>query len=253
MNKNILLIVSLIVIISLANSVYAQNETNFTENSTDTIIVCGNNNCEFNETYSCPSDCDNCTSDLDCNEGDLCTIDKCGGTPKICTYAPKDCEDNNPATIDGCNMGECQHTPTTACKSGDNYCPTGCNAQIDTDCPQLEKDNCNSNKDCEDNNPCSTDLCEGNPKGCNHVPKNGCSFGNQCVDYGSRETMGDIPQYCNKFGKWDNQKLINSLCDENYECVTNTCSQGKCIEPAKEPTIFEKIFDWILRILGFVK
>lgn len=240
----------LIILICGAILVMAQNETSSSD--TNSSIVCGNNLCEINETTTCPSDCDNCSSNLQCDDGNLCNINKCEGSPKVCTHTPKNCDDNNPATIDECAQGECKHSQTTVCKNGDNYCPTGCNEGTDTDCPKMDRCS-NSKADCEDGNPCTTDLCEGNPKTCGHTREAGCSFGNQCLSYGARETMSGVPQYCNKLGSWDNQKALNSLCDENYECTTNTCSQGKCMEPAKEPGIIEKIITWILTALGFVK
>jgi len=227
----------------------AQNEVNNTDNNIS--IVCGNKMCELNESLSCPEDCDNCSSDLQCDDGNLCNINKCEGTPKTCTHNLKNCDDNNPATDDKCVNGECKNIQTTVCKSGDNFCPIGCNEGNDGDCPKMDR--CNSKSDCDDNTPCTTDLCEGNPKTCSHTKENGCSLGNQCLSYGDRETIGGIEQYCNKMGSWENQKSINSICDESYECMSNSCSQSKCMQPAKEPSIIEKIITWICQLFGIFK
>jgi len=155
MNKIIILVVSLIFFVSFTNFVFAQNETNES-------VLCGDMICDFNETLFCPSDCDNCTLDLECDDEDLCTIDKCEGTPKNCVNTLKDCNDGNPATSDECVEGKCKNTFTTECKSGDNYCPIGCSSSIDSDCEK--EDLCKSNRDCNDNDPCTNDLCEGSQK-----------------------------------------------------------------------------------------
>ena len=147
-------------------------------------------------------------------------------------------------------MGECENILTTICKSGDNHCPEGCNFEMDSDC--LKENSCNYVHECDDKNPCTDNSCEGIPKICVYKPKNGCIFGNQCVNYGKREEIGGVGQYCDKFGKWLNQKTEDSLCDENYECITNSCSQGKCIAPAEEPEWWEKIIGWITNLIGLI-
>ena len=238
-----LFFITFVMVFSFATLIYAQNETNVT-------IECGNGICDFNETVSCPSDCDTCGLDEDCEDNSLCTFDTCEGTPKSCNNQQRLCDDGNPATIDECFEGECKYSFTTQCKGGDNYCPLGCSG-IDSDCDK--EDYCNSKQECDDGNSCTDDLCEGNPKSCVHQQKNGCISGDQCRSYGSREQINGISQYCNTDSNWKNQKEKSSLCDENYECLTNACSQRKCMEPAKEPSIFEKIIGWLMSLFGLIK
>lgn len=249
MNKKIILGMYFILITTFITFVYAQDEnvTNGTDESIEIneSINCGNGNCDFNETFSCPEDCNKCTSDLGCDDNNSCTTDTCEGTPKECTNTPITCNDNNQATTDKCVNGECEYTPTTSCKGGDNTCPAGCTLEKDSDC-----DKCNSASNCDDGNPCTNDLCEGSPTSCNHISKNGCNLGNQCVDYGTREEISSIKQYCSKSNRWENQKIKDILCNENYECLTNTCSQGKCMEPAKEPSFIEKFFNILATLAG---
>jgi hypothetical protein len=72
-----------------------------------------------------------CESDDDCDDEDPCTIDSCSGTPKLCS-----------------------HTDITACTTGDQCCPPGCNSTQDQDCAS-----CSGDDDCYDFDECTTDSC----------------------------------------------------------------------------------------------
>lgn len=217
----------------------SQNETNLEFN-----ITCGDMICDFNETVSCPQDCDKCLSDDDCEDGDKCTYDICKGTPKECFHEEMKCEDNNPYTKDFCFEGECRYEQLTICESGDGLCPPGCSYNEDSDCSG--EDLCANSAECEDNNPCTIDVCEGNPKRCFNRQENGCEYDGQCMKVGKRLDNS----YCGLKNKWEKQKIKNSICYENYECLTNVCSGGECIEPAKEPTVFEKVLNILATVIG---
>ena len=58
---------------------------------------------------------------------------------------------------------------------------------IDNQCTLMDK--CLSNSECDDNNACTTDSCEGNPKDCIYVKKNGCDVVGKCVEYGTQHII----------------------------------------------------------------
>jgi len=74
---------------------------------------------------------------------------------------------------------------------------------------------------------------------CNPGKCSGCEFENKCIPYGFR-TKGIINNenynlYCDIDGKLGEQKTVDSQgnwanCQNNYECESNACSSGECIE-----------------------
>ncbi len=70
--------------------------------------------CPSGCNYDNDSDCertDECTTDANCNDNDLSTVDKCAGAPAVCT-----------------------HEKIIQCISGDGYCPVACDNSTDWDC-----------------------------------------------------------------------------------------------------------------------
>lgn len=57
-----------------------------------------------------------CTGDADCDDGNLCTADKC--LSGQCIDTPIDCDDDNQCTIDGCSNGVCTHQTDPDCGGG---------------------------------------------------------------------------------------------------------------------------------------
>ncbi len=191
---------------------------------------CGDNICESAETCSsCPKDCgcgfgevcmdsncskkDECSVDADCNDADFSTKDLCSGTPKICSYVQ-----------------------ITECITGDSYCPSECNYANDFDCPKI--DLCTNDVDCDDNNSCTEDSCSGNPKNCSNIRTElGCASGNVCLPLSARTENS----YCED-SKLKIQKGLGSSCNNDYECVSKTCSKNKCTE-----------FGFLESIISFLK
>jgi len=135
---------------------------------------------------------DECVTDAGCDEGDLCTIDKCSGIPKKCSTerirdcmggdgccpdgctftvdydckrgdcaVHRDCDDRDPSTNDFCSGDpkKCRHENITDCRNGDGYCPTGCSYSNDKDCPILSIDECETDADCDDLDESTVDSC----------------------------------------------------------------------------------------------
>ena len=63
----------------------------------------------------------------------------------------------------------------------------------------------------------------------------GCVLSTQCVPYGVRTLVADIPSYCDVDKELKQQKSRLSdgswaSCQNNHECESNICSSGECIE-----------------------
>ena len=75
--------------------------------------------------------------------------------------------------------------------------------------------------------------------------KGGCiTEKSKCVPYGTR--VGKT--YCSIYGGFDNQRAEGNSCDNNYECITNECSSGKCISTYG---VLQKIWMWLNRLFRF--
>jgi hypothetical protein len=218
---------------------------------------------------------DKCIKNSDCDDNDISTADLCSGKPKRCSnkkinrclsgddYCPlgckfeqdndcikedldkckfdSDCNDNNISTEDTCHGSpkQCSNIRIVECISGDGYCPINCKYDIDKDC-QIP-DECNSNADCEDKNPCTTDRCIGVPKKCyNDLSPNGCVLNNSCVPISTRTEK----KFCDIDNTFKDQKLKEVSCNNNYECASNICINSKCIEP----NFIQKILNWLKKL-----
>ncbi len=90
-------------------------------------------------------------------------------------------------------------------------------------------------KVCEDLNKCGeTYRAE---VACTPGICSGCQTGDngRCVPYGTRMLQGDNPMFCDVTGRFEAQKgKLNdgswAACQNNYECESNFCSGGECIE-----------------------
>ncbi|MFH1331794.1 MAG: hypothetical protein ABIH63_00735 [archaeon] len=182
--------------------------------------VCNTNLSETNE--SCCTDC-GCTTGTCISN--VCRIAECD--------EDKECDDNNKCTTDTCNVEKkCEHTQLTECKSDDGCCPEGCNNENDNDCEaQIEQPQgeCQNDQDCEDNNACTTDKCEGEPKACTHETTEGCDYKGKC--YKVTERAENV--YCTEEGM-KQQKENQQSCDNNYECLENACTKNLCGKESKK-------------------
>jgi len=201
-----------------------------------------------------PTDCDDntpCTVDgcgaltgcthvnvgLPCSDNDACTTsDICFQGDCVGKGAP-DCDDGSPCTADSCAsaQGGCVNAPVDGdCDDGDE-CSTSdvCDAGVCAPGPALE---------CDDNNVCTTDLC--NPfVGCVSTPNEGaCSDGNECTA-GDHCTLG-VCQFTGQTQCDDSNDCTTELCDPATGCVvtnntkpcddsnscttSDTCKDGAC-------------------------
>lgn len=65
-----------------------------------------------------------CMTDADCNDGNACTVDTCGGNG-VCVNDPVDCDDGDACTTDSCDArsGDCVHDPVD--------CPAGQTCRVE--------------------------------------------------------------------------------------------------------------------------
>ena len=137
---------------------------------------------------------DNCNGLDDegtCDDGNDCTIDTCAGTDG-CVYEPLsegECLDGDACTIaDHCEEGVCVGTPV----------------------------------ECDDDNPCTEDTCDG---------LGGCAFSNVVAlcDDGDPCTLGDLCQEGICSGS------ANLTCDDGNSCTDDSCGADGCIfEPNEQ-------------------
>jgi len=80
-----------------------QNQSGMSDNSGDLSL----------EVYECKAKSE-CAEDLDCNDGNKCTVDTC--TDGECNHPAVNCNDDNSCTIDSCSTETgCVHTPDPQC------------------------------------------------------------------------------------------------------------------------------------------
>ncbi len=109
---------------------------------------------------------------------------------------------------------------------------------------------CDSLKNCY---ACSAGY-EWNGWGCVDAENcDGCEYNGNCLDVGirtniSENSLGRV--YCAEGDSFERQKAVGEDCQNNYECETNSCSNGECVDLIEriEETgnnILQKIWCWI--------
>ena len=131
---------------------------------------CENNLCGVPVIYVNDARCTQCQTDVDCNDGSLCTIDSCVNF--VCVNTIKDCSGLN----DQCNLGVCN-----------------------TDSGLCETQPANNGLGCDDNNLCTTsDICVGGV--CTGATLN-CNDNNMCNGVETCDPLSGcqsgVPLVCN--------------------------------------------------------
>ena len=157
-----------------------------------------------------------CTTDPECDDGDVCTFDDCaGGT---CTHA---------AISDCCEVQADCATPPTVCFTV--MCNTSNN--------RCEYDNvggcCSDHDDCDDGNTCTRDHCNpvtgecrlGVPRSCFCDADIECDDGNACT----ADTCDPVQRECD-FAPIAGCCSTNADCADADACTTDICdtSTGTC-------------------------
>ena len=148
------------------------------------------------------------SNNLDCDDGDACTIlDKCN-QGQCSGQAPLECEDDNPCTDDSCDVDDgCLYVPNQLPCDDDDVC-TSLDSCVGGVCVGGEQ------LDCDDDNPCTEDGCDPG-FGCSHTAAEGpCNDGNACTPLDT----------CN------NGQCVGTgelSCDDFNICTDDSCAPGE--------------------------
>ena len=87
------------------------------------------------------------------------------------------------------------------------------------------------------------------------VSGDGCFFDSAIVPFGIRLLdKNDHPVFCNINKQFKAQKPENSACQNNYECLSNSCLEDKCVSLVSELRetrgMLEKIKGWFKKFFG---
>ncbi|RYZ02787.1 MAG: hypothetical protein EOO73_30460 [Myxococcales bacterium] len=174
---------------------------------TTPAVVCNDGNpCTNDACTPGTGQCVYTNNTANCSDGNVCTlVDKCSGGACVGTGEPN-CNDNEACTTDTCDktLG-CQHkavAENTLCDDG-NACSTG-DKCVAGKCSFV------AGKDCNDNNPCTTDACAANV--CGPIAE---ANGTPCVF-----DRCHINSEC-QAGKCTEGSLVN--CDDGNPCTTDSC------------------------------
>ncbi len=171
-----------------------------------------------------------------CDDHDACTSDSCVAATG-CAHAPipacggkctsaADCDDADACTKDACAAdGICQHT-TVSCPWGNDHCQVpfcdstqGCLYKTDPSCTG----GCKSAADCNDNNPCTQDLCDAATGQCAH-PATACDDGDACTKDYCDATMGGCVHV-----KLDHCVPVPCQVDADCGGSGDPCAVAKCV------------------------
>ncbi len=82
----------------------------------------------------------------------------------------------------------------------------------------------------------------------------GCQLENSCIQFGQRVEVSGADSYCSFSGKFEKQKQLSELCQNNYECFSNQCSNKECVDIQKQleetQGLLEKILNWFNKLFG---
>jgi hypothetical protein len=206
-----------------------------TIDSCDPVTGCDNAPVECPEGEFCdPADgqCKECTIDEDCDDGDICNgVETCEAGTCI-PGTPLDCDDGNLCTIDSCDpVTGCDNAPVECppgefCDPADGLCKVPAECTVDEDCD--DEDICNGVEtcdagtclpgtplDCDDGNLCTIDSCDP-VTGCDNVPVE-CPPGEECDP---ADGLCKAPAEC----------TVDEDCDDEDICNgVETCDAGTCI------------------------
>ena len=174
-------------------------------------LVCNDNNPCTTDNCDSVKGCTVAANTLPCSDSSVCTVnDVCAGS-KCQPGAVQKCDDNQVCTSDTCDAVKgCQYAAvagTPPCDDG-NTCNSG-------DHCEAGKCTATSGINCDDNNPCTDDPCDGKG-GCNHTP---LAAGSLCDDGNPCTTAGNcVGTACSG--------IVGSNCDDGNPCTVDACAKA---------------------------
>ena len=173
------------------------------------LLVCDDGKACTDDSCDAKTGCKNVADDTNkCSDGEPCTA------PDFCEKGfckagnPVICKDAQVCTTDSCKPGKgCVYVDLGDQQCDDNNACTGPDACKNGKCLSTGA------KDCNDANPCTTDVCQPQ-QGCTHLQNTGpCTDGDACT----------APDVCQK-GACVAGKPI--ACDDGSVCTTDSCNPG---------------------------
>lgn len=172
----------------------------------------------------------------------LCSGEEC---PDFCFTKDTEedtTEDSEETTTEPAPEEEAEECPIGCTCSGNSVSCAGETIPAEEECP----------KDCQCSNGkviCSTTT----------EPKvdclMGCALVDKCLIQGTRVTIEDKPAYCDISSHFEEQKEDGLTCENNFECESNFCSNGKCYDIAGEieetQNLLERIVAFLKNLFGF--
>lgn len=180
-------------------------------------------------------------------EGNVCVCEACEEEiidiplckPAVCPNGEKvECEwDGESCVCESCNIGYTPLCGNGICEDGEGMVCQGAGSDLGT-----------AGEVCYISCPEDCGTIE-EPSDCD-----GCVSGARCLPYGSRRLIEGTALYCDFEGEWQGQLAEGDACQNDYECETNSCASGKCMDleaQLKETqNLLRKILDWLKRLFG---
>jgi hypothetical protein len=184
--------------------------------------------CLTNPSWQCPTPV--------CPEGCICS-----GNTISCSVCPAGCTCNNEITsCPVCPNGCTCYNNTISCGPESNLTTTT-PAENETTSGGGAAEFCPAGCLCTPNQM----VCEGNVTSKGKCAM-GCELNETCILPGIRASVNNSKQYCDINSEWKVQKATDETCDNNFECGTNVCINGKCIVSS----FIEKILEWFRHLFG---
>lgn len=83
-----------------------------------------------------------------------------------------------------------------------------------------------------------TEIPEENENTC----QSGCAYNGNCLPIGTRVDG----QYCHIDGSLQEQKLGSLICENSFECKSNSCLDSACVEVG----FWQRLINWLSQIMG---
>ncbi len=194
-------------------------------------------------------DKDGLTDEDACDDGDLCTEDKCAPANKQCSWKKigegEACDDGDACTQkEKCLGNKCISTEATKCDDGDPCTGDVCSKAIGI-CEHPAKADggaCDDGDPCTENAACKGGKCGGQPKVCDDgdvCTKDACTPGKGCTTTPADGAACDDGQLCTKNDACAGGKCVGELpkdCAGAGPCQEASCDPktGACVKTTKK-------------------